>query len=487
MNDLIFEDLLGFDADESLILQPNQAPDTIKVSAKPAAAKTRNKKGKALPKRKVGAQVKRQAKPRARPAPPKYVVDDDVFLDDEPRKQIGTYTPEERKARIQRYLDKRKRRVWDKKIRYASRKRQATQRPRFNGRFVRSPEDLLKLQANEVATASPQSVASLANLYGFGEGLDEIKNSPSPPCDYMENEPGQYLATHTNSLLEVKQEPPAEVKREQEDDAWLDTLTTFTMPDDGSDVSFPMASSAALRQAGDDDFALGMNWAGEIKVRSLGGLQLESAMSALTVTSPPASTPSSAPILLAVNKGIHHEIHCGAPAGSPGAQRCSNKTAETTAEDGMDSYTGQKEELGVETGKVQPASRKHWHSGGKAAHVGGDGGDMAMRERSSSSTTSGYSHAKEGRLDPKNGSGSPAANRTCPIVRTSSAQDLCMSRWREEENVRSAAAAATVPVPESTTEGTGQKRRTGLWDALFGCCESRRYHLVATASSSAGI
>ncbi len=51
-------------------------------------------------------------------------------------KQIGTLTVEERKAKIEKYLEKRKKRTWNKKISYDCRKRVADSRLRVKGRFI---------------------------------------------------------------------------------------------------------------------------------------------------------------------------------------------------------------------------------------------------------------------------------------------------------------------------------------------------------------
>jgi len=53
-----------------------------------------------------------------------------------PAKQVGTLSAEERKRKIERYLEKRKRRSWTKKISYDCRKRVADNRLRVKGRFV---------------------------------------------------------------------------------------------------------------------------------------------------------------------------------------------------------------------------------------------------------------------------------------------------------------------------------------------------------------
>ena len=52
------------------------------------------------------------------------------------RTKIGTLTIEERRMKVQKYLEKRKRRNFNKKISYMCRKKVADQRVRVKGRFV---------------------------------------------------------------------------------------------------------------------------------------------------------------------------------------------------------------------------------------------------------------------------------------------------------------------------------------------------------------
>jgi hypothetical protein len=56
---------------------------------------------------------------------------------------IGAYSPEERRRRIERFLEKRKHRVWTKKIKYDVRKSFADTRVRVKGRFVRKDEEVI--------------------------------------------------------------------------------------------------------------------------------------------------------------------------------------------------------------------------------------------------------------------------------------------------------------------------------------------------------
>ncbi|KAL6847676.1 hypothetical protein ACP4OV_022464 [Aristida adscensionis] len=55
--------------------------------------------------------------------------------------QLQRAAVEDREAKVMRYKEKRKRRCYEKQIRYASRKAYAEMRPRVKGRFAKVPED----------------------------------------------------------------------------------------------------------------------------------------------------------------------------------------------------------------------------------------------------------------------------------------------------------------------------------------------------------
>jgi hypothetical protein len=85
-------------------------------------------------------------------------------------KRIGLLTIEERKRKIQRYRDKRSKRVWAKRINYNCRKRVADKRNRFKGRFVSkydTPETL-----NELVK---QSIKQETNLIIQMPRLEKVK------------------------------------------------------------------------------------------------------------------------------------------------------------------------------------------------------------------------------------------------------------------------------------------------------------------------
>jgi len=58
---------------------------------------------------------------------------------------IGAYSPEQRRLRIERFIEKRTRRVWTKKVKYDVRKNFADSRLRVKGRFVKKEdEDIMR-------------------------------------------------------------------------------------------------------------------------------------------------------------------------------------------------------------------------------------------------------------------------------------------------------------------------------------------------------
>lgn len=60
-----------------------------------------------------------------------------------PADYIGAYSPQSRRARIERFLEKRSRRVWTKKVKYDVRKNFADSRLRVKGRFVKKEDEEL--------------------------------------------------------------------------------------------------------------------------------------------------------------------------------------------------------------------------------------------------------------------------------------------------------------------------------------------------------
>ena len=55
---------------------------------------------------------------------------------------IGIYGPDERRERIARFIEKRRARVWTKKVKYDVRKNFADSRIRVKGRFIRKDEEV---------------------------------------------------------------------------------------------------------------------------------------------------------------------------------------------------------------------------------------------------------------------------------------------------------------------------------------------------------
>lgn len=71
------------------------------------------------------------------------VREDGLLEIERPDGWIGAYSPESRKVRISRFLEKRNHRVWTKTVKYDVRKNFADSRLRVKGRFVKKDDELL--------------------------------------------------------------------------------------------------------------------------------------------------------------------------------------------------------------------------------------------------------------------------------------------------------------------------------------------------------
>jgi len=93
-------------------------------------------------------------------------------------KKIGTLTLSERRAKIEKYLEKRKKRTWSRRINYDCRKRVADSRLRIKGRFVtRDQAFVLLTEANipfDPETITNDDIKSLLTEK-FGAALPKKK------------------------------------------------------------------------------------------------------------------------------------------------------------------------------------------------------------------------------------------------------------------------------------------------------------------------
>eukprot|EP01039_Chlorochromonas_danica_P008214 gene8214-9061_t len=91
--------------------------------------------------------------------------------------RVGIYTKEERAAIVARFHEKRKRRVWQKRIRYVCRKSLADRRLRVKGRFVK------------MVSSDDQSDAKLRVLASLLGDLEEEEEELSTPTDTTQDRP----------------------------------------------------------------------------------------------------------------------------------------------------------------------------------------------------------------------------------------------------------------------------------------------------------
>lgn len=97
-------------------------------------------------------------------------------------RKIGTLTLEERRIKIEKYLEKRKRRSWNKRVNYDCRKKVADNRLRIKGRFVTKDQafgmlealgiypDPEKITNNEIKSLLTERFGAISNKKKDGEG-----------------------------------------------------------------------------------------------------------------------------------------------------------------------------------------------------------------------------------------------------------------------------------------------------------------------------
>lgn len=104
---------------------------------------------KAQEKRKEEAEMEEHVPGSGKPYPlddPQLVVTTDPLglrHVERPDGWVGAYSPESRKTRIERFMEKRNHRVWTKSVKYDVRKNFADSRLRVKGRFVKKEDELL--------------------------------------------------------------------------------------------------------------------------------------------------------------------------------------------------------------------------------------------------------------------------------------------------------------------------------------------------------
>jgi len=145
-------------------------------------------------------------------------------------KHIGALTVEERKAKIDKYLEKRKKRTWNKKISYDCRKRVADSRLRVKGRFI-TKNQAFEILKNDGVAYDPNTIT-----------MDEIR-------EYLTQKYGDH---------HMEQHP------EKDEDFFKDRTTSW-----GDTESDEMFNFAKKESEDDDDFNSYFNMKGEFTMSPL--------------------------------------------------------------------------------------------------------------------------------------------------------------------------------------------------------------------------
>ena len=130
-------------------------------------------------------------------------------------KLVGRYTIEQRRERVQRFLEKRKLRVWKKKVKYGCRKKLADSRPRVKGRFVPrhvQNEVLAQQRLAKLAEVKPSLVSSSGTTANTGTPPRARVETPKPRSSKTKAKPVASLSPSAAKSLVKKHE--ARVDRE---------------------------------------------------------------------------------------------------------------------------------------------------------------------------------------------------------------------------------------------------------------------------------
>ncbi|GMI20846.1 hypothetical protein TrCOL_g13629 [Triparma columacea] len=113
-----------------------------KPKGKPKGKPKNSPKGKIHRKKGMEDYIGGQGRPRSM-SDPNITMEEEYEPPERPEGWIGAYSPESRKLRIERFLEKRNHRVWTKKVKYDVRKNFADSRMRVKGRFVKKEDEVL--------------------------------------------------------------------------------------------------------------------------------------------------------------------------------------------------------------------------------------------------------------------------------------------------------------------------------------------------------
>lgn len=126
----------------------------------------------------------------------------DTTTGGESAKKIGSYSPEARKLRIQKFHEKRKSRTWKKSIKYDCRKKLADDRPRIKGRFVRVLDETPSSSSSSGSSASSVPKDTDAPLSPLG-AMSPASISFTPAVTPLASPLGSSVAMEPAFLVDV--------------------------------------------------------------------------------------------------------------------------------------------------------------------------------------------------------------------------------------------------------------------------------------------
>lgn len=107
---------------------------------------------------------------------------------------IGAYSPESRRLRLEKFWEKKKNRIWDRKVKYDVRKNFADSRVRVKGRFVKKEDEAILIEVNTLTSREG------AMTPGGGQENSSCLASGTAPSDSLATE-GLHMGVGEGAIL----------------------------------------------------------------------------------------------------------------------------------------------------------------------------------------------------------------------------------------------------------------------------------------------
>ncbi len=140
---------------------------------------------------------------------------------------IGAYSPESRRLRLEKFWDKKKNRIWDRKVKYDVRKNFADSRVRVKGRFVKKEDEAILMEVNTLTSkeGALDSTASSSSAPPTPTAMESgSEGTPTAPQVKLEDLSGDANDPQPDDPSPAQPPPPPQQQQEGNPDDLLASL-----------------------------------------------------------------------------------------------------------------------------------------------------------------------------------------------------------------------------------------------------------------------